>query len=185
MLDLSSDLLRDMIGSLNLIDVKPTNGVFTWNNRRSGGEAISERLDRFLVSCYWLDNRWITNSEILDWRSSDHWPIKLSITSYRTFKNPSFKFQLMWLRDLSLPELMVNWWYEGMPAHGTAMYTFSKRLQHVKFRLKRWNKQCFGLLHVRKADAQTKLDNITRQICDHGLNSELSKAKSIALKDFE
>ena len=31
-LDPSSNLIRDMIGSLNLIDVKPNNGVFTWNN---------------------------------------------------------------------------------------------------------------------------------------------------------
>ena len=51
-LDPSTTLLKDMIDSLNLIDVKPTNGVFTWNNRRYGVEAISERLDRFLVSYY-------------------------------------------------------------------------------------------------------------------------------------
>ena len=71
-LDPSSNFLRSMIGSLNLIDVKTSNGIFTWNNRRCGGEAISERLDRFLVSCYWMNNRWVTNSEILDWRGSDH-----------------------------------------------------------------------------------------------------------------
>ena len=184
-LDQSSNLLREMIGSLVLIDVKPNNGVFTWNNRRCGGEAISERLDRFLVSCYWMDNRWVTSSEILDWRGSDHWPVKLSITPYRVTKNPSFKFQLMWLRDLSLPDLMVDWWYEGMPDHGTAMYTFSKRLQHVKYRLKRWNKQCFGYLHVQKNAAQTKLDNITRQIRDVGLSFERSEAEVLALKELE
>ena len=68
----SSSMLRDNIGSLNLIDVKPRSGIFTWNNRRSGTEAISERLDRFRVSCFWLDIRWSTRSEILDWRGSDH-----------------------------------------------------------------------------------------------------------------
>ena len=124
----SSNLLRDMISSLFLIDVKPNNGVFTWNNRRCGGEAFSERLDRFLVSFYWMDKRWSTSSEILDWTGSDHWLVKLVITPYRVTKNPSFKFHLMWLRDLSLPDLLVDWWYEGMPDHGTAMYTFSKRL---------------------------------------------------------
>ncbi|XP_059076363.1 uncharacterized protein LOC131875739 [Cryptomeria japonica] len=129
-LDPSANLLRNMIGSLNLIDVKPTNGVFTWNNRRCGGEAISERLDRFLVSCYWLNSRLITSSEILDWRGSDHWPIKLSVTVYGITKNPSFKFQLMWLRDQSLHDLMLDWWQEGRPTHGTAMFIFTKRLQH-------------------------------------------------------
>ena len=37
----SSSMLRVNIGSLNLIDVKPGSGIFTWNNRRSGIEAIS------------------------------------------------------------------------------------------------------------------------------------------------
>ena len=184
-LDPSSNLLRSMIGSLNLIDVKTSNGIFTWNNRRCGGEAISERLDRFLVSCYWMNNRWVTNSEILDWRGSDHWPIKLSITSYSVTKQPSFKFQLMWLRDFSLPDLMVDWWYEGKPSYGTTMYTFSKRLQHVKFRLKRWNKHHFGNLQAQKVAAQTKMDIITCQIRDHGMTYDLSKAKTSALKELE
>jgi len=55
----------------------------------------------------------------------------------------------------------------------------------VKYMLKRWNKQCFGYLHVEKAAAQTKLDKITRQIRDHGLNFELSEAESLAIKDLE
>lgn len=48
----SSSMLRDNISHLNLIDVKPGSGTFTWNNRRCGTKAISERLDRFLVSCF-------------------------------------------------------------------------------------------------------------------------------------
>ncbi|XP_057862719.1 uncharacterized protein LOC131071037 [Cryptomeria japonica] len=184
-LDPSANLFRNMISSLNLIDVKPTNGVFTWNNRRCGGEAISERLDRFLVSCYWMNSRLITSSEILDWRGSDHWPIKLSVTVYGITKNPSFKFQLMWLRDQSLHDLMLDWWQEGRPTHGTAMFIFTKRLQHVKFRLKRWNKQCFGNLQAQKLVAQSKLDSITCQIRDQGLTSDLSIAESLALKGLE
>ena len=78
----SSSMPRDNTGSLNLIDVKPGSGIFTWNNRRSGTEAISERLDQFLVSCFWLDTRWFTRSEILDWRGSDHWQLSsLSLLS--------------------------------------------------------------------------------------------------------
>ena len=71
-IDQSSNLFRDMISSLFLIDVKPNNGVFTWNNRRCGDKAILERLDRFLVSHYWMNNRWVTSSKILDWRGLDH-----------------------------------------------------------------------------------------------------------------
>ncbi len=172
------NLLRDMIDSLKLIDFKPNNGVCTWNNRRCGAEAILERLDRFLVSCYWMNNRLITSLEILDWRGSDHWPIKLSVTTYRITKNPSFKFQLMWLRYQSLQDLMVDWRYEGMPTHGTTMYTFCKKLQHVKYKLKKWNKQCFRNLQAQRIATQSKLENITRLIWDQGMTLDLSEAMS-------
>ena len=56
-MDQSSNLLRDMIGSLKLVDMEPINGVYTWTNQRCGDEDISERLDRFLVSCYWMNNK--------------------------------------------------------------------------------------------------------------------------------
>ena len=62
----SSVLLRQNIDLLHLSDVKPLNGLFTWNNRRSGNAAISERLDRFLVSCFWLSSSMFLSSEILD-----------------------------------------------------------------------------------------------------------------------
>ena len=48
----SSKLLRQNIDLLHLFDVKPLNGLFTWNNWRVGNDAISECLDRFLVSCF-------------------------------------------------------------------------------------------------------------------------------------
>lgn len=56
----SSSMLRDNIGYLNLIDVKFGSIIFTWNNIRSGTKVISERLDKFLVSFFWLDIRWST-----------------------------------------------------------------------------------------------------------------------------
>ena len=50
----SSALLRQHIAVLQLSDIKPSNGLYTWNNRRTGVDAISKHLDRFLVSCFWV-----------------------------------------------------------------------------------------------------------------------------------
>lgn len=66
-LDTSSNLLRENLARLKLVDIKTLNGMFTWNNRRLGEEAISERLDRFLVSIFWVSDKWLTSSKILDW----------------------------------------------------------------------------------------------------------------------
>ena len=130
--------------ALNLVDIKPSNGQYTWNNRRVGDSCIAERLDRFLVSCFWVGGLWSSNSEILDWRGSDHWPIKLIISSACLPQKLSFKFQLMWLKDPDLYGCVAEWWKDDRPAFGTAMYTFAKLLQYVKYQLKRWNRQCFG-----------------------------------------
>lgn len=85
-------LLCDNIDALNLVDMKPSNGKFTWNNHRTGDNCIVERLDHFLVSCYWIGGQWSSCFEILDWRGSDHWPIKLVIGSRCVHHSPSFRF---------------------------------------------------------------------------------------------
>lgn len=184
-LDPSALLLNVDINLLNVIDVKENNGIFTWNNKRCGEEAISERLDRFLVSFLWMGVNWSTSSEILDWGGLDHWPIKLSTKSFIVLKNPSFKFQLMWLRDISLQDLMPIWWAEGKLAYGWEMYSFVKILQYVKYKLKRWNKQCFGNLHSNKINAQVRLDNITRLIRNQMLALELQSEEKFSIKDLE
>ena len=138
-LEPSSIFLWDNMSALNLMDIKPSNGQFTWNNRRVGDRCIAERLDRFMVSFFWVGGLWSSSSEILDWRGSDHWPIKLVISSARLPQKSLFKFQLMWLRDPDLYGCIVEWWKNGRPAFGTAMYIFAKLLQYVKYHLKQWN----------------------------------------------
>lgn len=106
-LDPSSELLRENVDLLHLIDIKLANGIFMWNNRRGGEDAILQCLDRFIVSIFLVGGGSSLASEILDWRGSDHWPIKFSATSVAVPKNPPFKFQLMWLRDSSLQDFMA------------------------------------------------------------------------------
>ena len=93
----ASNLFQTQVDVLSIIDVKPSNGVFTWNNRQSGQETISEHLDGFLVFSYWVSSVLITSSKILDWRGSDHWLIKFSSSPIALPKNPYFSFLLMWL----------------------------------------------------------------------------------------
>ena len=57
-LEPSFALLRDNMTTLNLVDIKPSNGHFTWNNRRVGDRCIAKRLDRFMVSCFWVGGLW-------------------------------------------------------------------------------------------------------------------------------
>ena len=65
-LEPSSTFLRYNISALNLVDIKPSNGHFTKNNRRVGDKGIVERLDRFMVSYFWEGGLWSSSLEILD-----------------------------------------------------------------------------------------------------------------------
>ena len=53
------------IQDLSLVDIKPSNGMFTWTNRQGGDRLIASRLDRFLVSESLLLEGNIISSEIL------------------------------------------------------------------------------------------------------------------------
>lgn len=70
-------LMHGSISSLHLVDIKPRNGQFTWNNRRIGDDCIVERLDHFLVSYFWVGGGCSTYTKILDWMGPYHWFIKL------------------------------------------------------------------------------------------------------------
>lgn len=91
-IDPSTTTFRENIDSLSLVDVRPCNGVFTWTNKRCGEGFISKRLDRYLVSSFWIGSSWLSILQILDWKGLDHWPIKFCACGRNIAKNPSFKF---------------------------------------------------------------------------------------------
>lgn len=91
----------------------------------------------------------------------------------------------MWLCYPSLMDYAVEWWRNGRPAYGTTMYTFSKLLQYVKYKLKRWNSQCFGNIFHAKMLAQTDLDSIIRRLREDGVTTELLQAEAQAVRNLE
>ena len=49
-LNSASTLFNNTISDLDLIDVRTSNGIFTWNNKQLGDRGIACRLDRFLLT---------------------------------------------------------------------------------------------------------------------------------------
>jgi hypothetical protein len=45
-----SEHFNSFISLRNLIDVSTDNGLYTWTNRHSGDQQVSNRLDHFLLS---------------------------------------------------------------------------------------------------------------------------------------
>lgn len=76
-LDNDSRCFRDYIKINWLIDLPFNNGIYTWNNKRSGSQQIASRLDKFLTSDNSIHLGGDITVSILSLSSLDHWPISL------------------------------------------------------------------------------------------------------------
>jgi exonuclease III len=72
--------MEDLITDLDLFDVKPSKGKYTWSNKRTGVGHIAARLDRFLIHSPLLLLPLDISSKIIPWGISDHRPIALTLT---------------------------------------------------------------------------------------------------------
>ena len=69
--------MEDLMSSLDLIDIHPSKGSFTWTNRRVGLGHIAYELDRFMVHCSLLSDSFSLYSSIIPWVGYNHRPIVL------------------------------------------------------------------------------------------------------------
>lgn len=79
-LDNESKGFKEYIQNNWLIDLPFNNGLYTWNNKRSGSQQITSRLDRFLISNNSVHLGSDITTSILPLSGSDHWPISLQWT---------------------------------------------------------------------------------------------------------
>jgi hypothetical protein len=139
-----SMLFNGTISLLNLIDVGTYNGLFTWSNRHSGAQHVSNRLDRFLISESIMMDGLSWNSTVIDTPRSDHWPILVTLNITGTPRRKPFRFEKFWLKHSDFRTNIKTWWEEEAIQTGTPMYRFQQWLKNLKQHLKSWNKSTFG-----------------------------------------
>uniref|UniRef100_A0A2N9HXJ9 Reverse transcriptase domain-containing protein n=1 Tax=Fagus sylvatica TaxID=28930 RepID=A0A2N9HXJ9_FAGSY len=152
--DLSSSMrdFSDFIFSMGLFDLPLEGGNFTWSNARS-----KSRLDRFLCSPSFVDHF----SRIVQKRMprilSDHFPILLSCGFLQRRQSP-FRFESMWLKSEGFHDKVHQWWNSYLFS-GSPSYILVQKLKSLKVDLRRWNKETFGDVNVRKHDLQAQIQD--------------------------
>jgi hypothetical protein len=101
---------NDLFSSRKLIDIKPNKPVPTWRNGRRGLEAVSRRLDRFLVSEDLLLDLGLHRSWVEFPYISDHAPVLLQLVVQPAFKAFPFKFNDQWLGEKEYTDLVFKVW---------------------------------------------------------------------------
>ena len=115
-LNIASTLFNNTISDLDLIDVRNSNGIFTWNNKQSGDRGISCRLDRLLLSESVMMDGGNLRAIVLPVAGSNHWPITLEWDNVRFNPRRPFRFEKFWILQPNFQEKLKNWW-ENSPPH--------------------------------------------------------------------
>ena len=133
----SSTLFKDFINNLQLVEISPGEGWFTWFR----GTSMS-KLDRFFVQLEWLTTFPHLTTSILKRSVSDHCPIIIKAQNIDWGPKP-FRFQNVWLTHHGCMELIKSSWLKSMGM------TFLEKLKVMKADLKTWNSQDFGNIDSR------------------------------------
>jgi exonuclease III len=110
-LDGDAEEFSAFIDAAEMVDIRTSNGQFTWNNKRSNHYQVATRLDRFLVSESIILQRLTVDCNILPWGCSDHWPVQLEANFQTTPKNKPFRFEKFWIEYPTFKENINQWWW--------------------------------------------------------------------------
>ena len=119
--------MEDLISELNLFDVQPSKGKFTWSNKILGVGHITTRLDFFLVHSSILLHPLNILSQIVPWGIAYHRPIALSFDKVENMGPIPFKFNPIWLDSPDLLPLISSVW--SIWVDTTLMYIWEQKLK--------------------------------------------------------
>jgi exonuclease III len=151
--DPAREWVEDLMSEWELEDIPPTNGKFTWSNKRLGPGHIAARLDRFLIQSSFLTIGLRETSKILPHYTSDHKPISLSLLPSSVLGPIPFRFSPLWTGQGDFLNLVQNSW--NVPITGSPFYVWEEKLRRLKINLKMWAKKLGSPLDERKRVQKT------------------------------
>ncbi|XP_026452081.1 uncharacterized protein LOC113352481 [Papaver somniferum] len=149
----SRRLFNEFLEQHPFIDLPLLGGKYTWSNMKT--QPLLCRLDRILVSIAFAGKFPHLAQHLLSRSLSDHNPIMLTTTNIVRQK-PSYKFEAYWLLNKNFLTNLQIWW-SALSFTGAPSYVFSKKLQSLKFILKRWSKETYGGTQSLKNELNEKL----------------------------
>uniref|UniRef100_A0A2N9F7H7 Reverse transcriptase domain-containing protein n=1 Tax=Fagus sylvatica TaxID=28930 RepID=A0A2N9F7H7_FAGSY len=157
---------HNCLNTCNLLDLGFNGPRFTWTNKRDRG-LVMERLDRFFCNPSW--QQLFEESTVLHLPRvhSDHTPILLDTEpAQHHFGDRPFRFETIWLTDLSFPKLVHESWQTFPNNVNLALADFTTRVTS-------WNKQEFGNIFYRKRRLLARINGVQKALARHPSDSLL------------
>lgn len=122
--------VEDLALQWDILDFKPTRGLFTWSNNRVGEGHISTCLDWFLVQSSLLLEKRLISSKILPKLNYDHKPILLLLEEEENLGLILFRFSPCWSeRDGFINTIRLAW---SKSIIGSPSYLWERKLKATK-----------------------------------------------------
>jgi hypothetical protein len=102
--------VEDLVHQWDLLDFKPSKGLYTWINNRVGSDHISVLLDRFLTQSLFLQERRLISSKILPKLTSYHKPILLNFEEEENLGPIPLCFNPLWIAKEVFLEIIHSSW---------------------------------------------------------------------------
>ena len=177
-LSVDSLAFGDWINENSLIDMGFKGNKFTWKRGYVESNFIAKRLDR-IFCCAHARLKWqeATVSH-LPFLSSDHVPlfVQLSPEAKRDLSRRPFRFEVAWLKQSGFRELLQNSWNQNRST--------PEALYGLRLKLKKWNKEVFGVVQVRKEKLVNDIKAI-QDLLDRTQTDELLSKEAALIKEFE
>ncbi|XP_026445022.1 uncharacterized protein LOC113345459 [Papaver somniferum] len=145
--------LNNFIAEKELMDLPLHGSAYTWSNRHE--DPLLCRLDRCLL-CTAFDSKFINATQTALVRTiSDHNALLLDLTS--CVKNiSSFKIENHWLEHPDFIKLVEVWW-NSLDFTGTPSFVLFRKLQNLKYFIKKWSKVTFGNVRKKEDESTEKI----------------------------
>jgi len=159
--DPSRATLEDIIEAHKLLDIPPSNGRFTWSNKRSGAHNIKERLDRILIQENIVAAFPTIKSRIVHASTFDHKPVVLILDRLENLGPIPFKYKKLWDSKEDFGKLVNESW--ETPVLGSLHYVWETKFKKLRSNLKAWGRENALKEKNKKIELQKKLENWSKE----------------------
>ena len=163
----------------NVIDIRCSNGIHTWNNKQKDFTYIAEKLDNFFIKGDLEVNNLNIQSLILPIVGLDNFLVRLELIKPHKPTRNSFKCEKMWFLDSSFIENIKEWWSQG-DFEGSKMFIFISKMKMLKENMVRWNKDHFNNIFKEKLEIEDRLKELNLEVIKYRMNNDSYKLE----KDF-
>lgn len=132
--DPSRDALEEIMEQHNLLYIPPSNGKYTWGNKRVGKSNIKERLDRILIQENIAVVCSAIKTKIIHTTTSDHKPMAIVMGKMENQGPLPFRYSSIWDSNIEIIELIKEAWEPRVSR--SPQYIWETKLKKCKNQVK-------------------------------------------------